>query len=73
MSFTFFDFPPWKGGKIIAWGERSEPLDWIALESPGRSKEKPIAPSGLILSRLSQGFASLTPGYYLPPLRGLKR
>ena len=65
-----------KGQQIIARGERSEPLGMIGnVMSPGRAREDDsVALPGLFYFTNSyQGFASLTPGYCLPPLRGYTR
>jgi hypothetical protein len=79
MPFTFFDFPPWKGGQTIARGERSEPLVIGSEyeEAPAGAQDidtKGFRPfRALSHANSYQGFAALTPGYYLIAASRLKK
>ena len=69
---------PRRGGQKIARGERSETLERVGIkESPEGATEnidikRPVAPCGALYYQTSyQGFAALTPGYFLIAPSGL--
>jgi hypothetical protein len=69
--------PAPKARKTVARGERSEPLvREVKRRSPGGAKGfflNIFRPFRALLYQTSyQGFAALTPGYYLAPLRGCR-
>jgi len=64
---------PGRGGKRIARGERSEPLVPMAKKRALERGLYSIALSrALAFANSYQGFAALTPGYFLPGLRPLE-
>ena len=62
---------PQRGGQIIAPGEQSEPGVDVGMGKALKGRQKILSPfQGFTFRAHNRGFALLTPGYCLPPLRG---